>query len=405
MRRVRIIGGGLTGILAAFEAHRLGCRDIELHERFDRLGGVALPRMRDGLELRDSRHYFGPRGDPLRGLLEWHGLAFEDFERHCGSVTPDRAGRPRHVSGFDGPALACRPPFPAPAPGVGLASRLRAYPAEAHAVLARYCHWRLGAWLDRVHVSAALPLGVDRVLPLGVDLADMGGFPADLFAMPGAQPDLASLPREGFTGFFQACHRKLQLLGVRIHLESLVSPRHLVVSHGPDDIVVWASHPMPLFEAVGLPRPAPWSKTFASHVFRARWSGPAPFHAQNFTAQGSVFRAYVYRSRGETLVTAECVGETSDADLRREVRGLLAGFGADLELGESLAFSLSPNWSYLTTDAHRALGGLRAALARLFGAAFVPGAWEAYAQPDKFTEVNAGLAAALGQASREAAAA
>src|ERR1700710_2737990 len=97
MSRVRIIGGGLTGVRAALEAHRLGCRDIELHERFDRLGGVALPRVNDGLELRDSRHYFGPKGDPLRALLEWHGLAFEDFERRCGSVSPDRAGQPAFI--------------------------------------------------------------------------------------------------------------------------------------------------------------------------------------------------------------------------------------------------------------------------------------------------------------------
>ncbi len=80
MTKVRIVGGGLTGILAAFEAHRLGCRDIELHERFDRLGGVALPREAHGLELREGCIYFGPRTDPIRRLLEWHGLAFEEFE-------------------------------------------------------------------------------------------------------------------------------------------------------------------------------------------------------------------------------------------------------------------------------------------------------------------------------------
>jgi len=76
---VRIIGGGLTGVLAAFEAHRLGCRDIELHERLDHLGGTSPPQVRDGLEIGDSGLRFGPRGERVRALLEWHGLAFEDF--------------------------------------------------------------------------------------------------------------------------------------------------------------------------------------------------------------------------------------------------------------------------------------------------------------------------------------
>ena len=51
MARVRIIGGGLTGILAAFEAHRLGAREIVLEDALDRLGGWSLPRVSHGVEL------------------------------------------------------------------------------------------------------------------------------------------------------------------------------------------------------------------------------------------------------------------------------------------------------------------------------------------------------------------
>ena len=42
MTKVRIIGGGLTGILAAFEAHRLGATQIRLQDALDRLGGWSL---------------------------------------------------------------------------------------------------------------------------------------------------------------------------------------------------------------------------------------------------------------------------------------------------------------------------------------------------------------------------
>ena len=53
-QRIRIIGGGLTGVLAAFEAHRLGWRDITLQERFEALGGVARPKLIHGREMRDG---------------------------------------------------------------------------------------------------------------------------------------------------------------------------------------------------------------------------------------------------------------------------------------------------------------------------------------------------------------
>ena len=79
MKRVQIVGGGLTGILAAFQAHRLGARQIDLYERLDRLGGVALPELHDGKEMREGCIYFGPKGDPIRSLLETHGARFEEF--------------------------------------------------------------------------------------------------------------------------------------------------------------------------------------------------------------------------------------------------------------------------------------------------------------------------------------
>ena len=47
---------------------------------------------------------------------------------------------------------------------------------------------------------------------------------------------------------------------------------------------------------------------------------------------------------------------------------------------------------------------LRATLANRMGPAFVPGAWEPYAKAEKFAQVNAGLAAALGVKAQAAAA-
>ena len=85
--RVRIVGGGLTGILAAFQAHRMGARDIELYERLDRLGGIAQPDTVEGCDMREGCIYFGPEGDPIRALLEDHGAEFEEFDNRFGSVS------------------------------------------------------------------------------------------------------------------------------------------------------------------------------------------------------------------------------------------------------------------------------------------------------------------------------
>nr|QQZ52049.1 hypothetical protein JKL49_21270 [Phenylobacterium glaciei] len=168
-----MIGGGLTGILAALEAHRLGCRDIELHERFDQLGGTAWPRRDHGLELRADHRYFGPQGDPTRTLLEANGLAFDDFENRFGSVSPAPGGDLAFTHDFEGPALRTRKLDLDHITGDSLADRIRAYPHDISGHLTRYCQWALGSWLDEVDAGAAIPLGIKRVYATDIDTCDL----------------------------------------------------------------------------------------------------------------------------------------------------------------------------------------------------------------------------------------
>jgi phytoene dehydrogenase-like protein len=186
MSRVRIVGGGLTGILAAFQAHRMGVDDIELHERFDELGGVALPEERHGLEMREGCIYFGPAGDPIRSLLEAYGQAFTDFDNRFGSVSPGCVC----TEDFGGPALPGGDIMLTQPTGPSLAERLMAYPPAHSEALARYARWHLGCDLRDVHGSAAIPLAINRVFPLDADIATLAEakrsdpLADELFAIP-----------------------------------------------------------------------------------------------------------------------------------------------------------------------------------------------------------------------------
>lgn len=415
MSKVKIVGGGLTGILAALEAHRLGCRDIDLYERFDRLGGVALPAERMGLELRDGCVYFGPAGDPIRTIFERHGLRFDEFENRFGSVSPTADGGLACLEDFGGPMLPASDITLTPPAGDSLADRLATYPDAIRAPLERYAQWHLGADLSQVHESAAIPLAINRVYPAGADVAALAEakrtdpLADELYAIPrtlwGRTANLtAALPRGGFHAFFAETRRVLQGLGVRIHEQSLVSPRAALVEHQKGETLVWAANPTPLFKAAGVPTPKLVSKTFATYVFAARWTRGRPFYVQNFTAEGSCFRIYIYESAGRTLLAAECVKEVSDVDLRAEIHALLAGFPGHLGLGDVLSVSMQPRWIYHSMDAIQRLGELRATLAARMGADFVPGAWEPYSKSEKLAQVNAGLVAALNTGAKAAAA-
>lgn len=406
-QRVRVVGGGLTGILAALKAHDLGCREIDLHERFDDLGGVARPRDAHGLELRDGCIYFGPQGDAMRGLLEDHGVLFETFENRFGSVSADQDGRHIVTHEFGGPAVPTTGLGCLPQVGHRLSDRLRTYPADISEVLTRYCQWHLGPVLDEVHESAATPLAINRVFPLGPVIQDIEaskrsdalqddryGLPRNLWGRKANAT--ASLPRDGFAAFFAHCRTRLERLGVRVHDTSLVSPRQLLSEPKPGETVVWAANPMPLFKVAGVHPPQLIKKTFATYAFKASYGGALPFYVQNFTATGTIFRVYLYQTRGQVVLLAECVSEADQVALRSEIRRLMAGFeGSSLELGCQIGATVGPRWIYQSVDAMRQLLDLRANFARTMGDAFIPGAWEPYSKAEKFAQVNAGLRAAL----------
>lgn len=405
MKRVQIIGGGLTGILAAFQAHRLGARQIDLYERLDRLGGVALPELRDGKEMREGCIYFGPKGDPIRSLLETHGALFAEFDNRFGSVGPSPSG-PVSINDFGGPALAADTTDLTQPSSESLAGRLSCYDASLAGPLARYVQWHVGSGPAELHANAAVPLAINRIFPTGVSidaLAEQKNADAlanELFGIPRSLWDYssnvqASLPVGGFAALFRQCRTALEAIGVRIHERSLATPKRMLSAETSGDIVVWAASPMPLFKAVGVETPAAPAKKFATYTFAAKWTGPVPFYVQNFTAEGSCFRVYIYESDGAVLLTAECVTETDQAGLARDIHQMLEGFDGTLALGDLLFRTVKPRWLYHSVETIDRLGELRAALKARKGDSFVTGAWEAYAKGEKFAEVEADLTKAL----------
>ena len=380
MTKVRIVGGGLAGVLAALEAHRLGARRIEIHERLGEVGGALAPKVSHGVELRDRWTVFGGREDPARRLLEWHGVRFDDVALTCGSLNPCPRGGASAAKGFAGPVMTARDPSFGRLTGDTMADRLRVYPDDVRTQLARYCRWRLGVWLDEAHASAALPLNIDQVRFAGTRAEEA--------------PPLAALPKDGFTGLFAQAARALEQLGVEVRLQSLVTPKEAIDS--TDGITVWAAAPAPLFSALGKSPPRLISDLTASYVFETRGGPPAPLLVQNYTARGAIYRLSLYPSRGETMLLAECVEEVSDTDLRREIHELLGEFGGDtLKLGDTRAVFVQTRWDTPSMDSVRKLANLRSALAEARGPTFVAGAWEAVDPAERFRRLSRGLAGAL----------
>lgn len=395
MARVRIIGGGLTGILAAFEAHRLGAREIILEDALDRLGGWSLPRVSHGVELRDGEFAFGPAQDPIRQALEWHGLAFDEVDLHAGAISPSPAG-PR-ASWGEGPVLTAeRVNGPQTSPPETLSDILRAYPRAAADPLAHYCQWRLGVWLDQVHADAAPALGLNqvRLSPVGESAANV------------SVPRRGAVPREGLNGLFAQASRALARLGVEIGLHRLVSPRQAALACADGDLLVWAADPLPLFDLAAQkgPKPRLIGERVASYVFRARLDAPLPLTVRNYTGEGKVSALRVYQSRGETLVSVECVDELADAPLRSEVLRLLAPFArGPVTLEACLLTNMRTRFACPSVEAVQRLRRLEAELDHSHQGRFIVAGWESADAPARIAALTQKMAEGLVPAARIAA--
>lgn len=405
-KAVKIVGGGFTGILAAFQAHRLGVRKIELHERFDQLGGVALPRHHNDRELREGCIYFGQPGDPIRTMLEEHGVEFSDFDNRFGSMSAG-VEDPIFVDDFGGPALPSAEIQLNPVRGSSLADRLACYPDTIATSLNRYARWHLGCDPAEIHESAAIPLAINRVFPVHADLTALAEakrtdeLSNELLAIPRSawgyvNNAQASLPEGGFTGLLKQCREALDAIGVSVSERHLVTPRQALTEFNPSEVLVWAASPTPLFKQVGIPTPPALSKLFATHVFEVNWTGALPFYVQNFTAEGSCFRVYIYDAGGSTLLTAECVTTGAADTLIAEMHQMLDGFEGKLTVGELIHSTAKPRWIYHSVQTMDRLADLRRELSKRFGPNFIAGAWEPYSKGEKFVEVGAALAMALG---------
>jgi hypothetical protein len=383
----------------------MGARHIELYERFDQLGGVGLPDVSGGREVREGCIYFGPKGDPIRRLLEYHGAVFEDFDNRFGSVSPG-VGGPLYLEDFGGPGLAGSDIDLTPLGGTSLADRLACYDDTLAFPLARYVRWHLGCNPSLLHGSAAVPLAINRVFPAGAGLDALShakrvdGLANELFGIPRSLWNYsgnveASLPAGGFTTLFRQCRDALASIGVIVRERTLATPRTTLAEHAAGDVLVWAASPMPLFKAVGMEAPKAPAKQFATYTFEASWTGALPFYVQNFTTQGSCFRVYIYESAGSVLLTAECVVEDAGEALTGDIRRMLEGFKGELTLGALVSRSVKPRWLYHSVDTVNRLTELRSALAARMGTGFVAGAWEAYAKGEKFAEVDSALQTAL----------
>ncbi|MFT4091216.1 MAG: NAD(P)-binding protein [Asticcacaulis sp.] len=401
MTGLNIIGGGLSGLSAAFKAHQTGHTNIRIFERSDHLGGIASSRLIDDYEVRTGAVYFRDDPDPQVQLFKDYGLGFERFESHYGALSQPVKDSDYFQPDFGGPVLNVQAGGLklAPLSGPDLQARLDQYPPALSERLKAIARWHLGGDISQISAEAATPMGINRVIPEGADLPE-------LVELKGSQPIYdelygiarsdwsynhnrhAQLPSGGFHNFFSEMRQRLSDAGIDIHFKAPFTPDRAAEAIERGERVYWSANPTALFVHMQMPLPRLVRKDFYVHVFTAEYALNAPYYIHNQTAEGAVFRLYAYPTSQGAMVTLEAVSQAAEAELRAEVTRLCRlSMISDLSLGAQVHSERQPRWIFHAPETFDAIHSLREKLNTRYGDRFISGAWELYTRSEKYAHI------------------
>lgn len=397
-----MIGGGITGCLAALESAKLG-HDVEIYEMSASLGGIMQDIQHNATHYYNGCHYFD-RGtqwyEDLRPMLD---CEFSDFVHEYGSLTALQGDRHVHKD-FAQPVFSgTTPTFEnGPARFSTVGQRLDAYPVEIAQLLRK---WSQGFGdPDTLQVDCVFPMQVGRVF-FADDLPGMTerkaqnevadqllGLPRSVRA-PHAPKETASLPVKGYDAFFEALTRLLVASGVKIHTRSAVAP----LADGPGqlkfrtqgqalvaDQYIWCSNPTALLIAAGVGRlDSPVTNMFCLAADVADDPRPGAIYYQIFSNTNRVVRIYSYDLEGAKITVEGFDFDQDDAAIKRDVEDILrqldmpAVVGAPTIIRQKRYVNFTPHDLDLFERFERIAPGLKV----------VTGGWQHYSRDRKLVSV------------------
>jgi glycine/D-amino acid oxidase-like deaminating enzyme len=344
--RIAVVGGGITGCIAALECAQRG-HEVRLFELGDKLGGIMSDLRRDGAHYLNGCHYLD-RGTPwFESLRERIDCVLVDFVHEYGSLTTLLGQFHRHDD-FAQPVFSGRTPdFPQRTGDfVTIGERLDSYPAEIASSLK---DWSRGFGdPDSLHVNCITPMQLGRLFFVddvpGMERRKAENALADeLLGLPRTIRDpylpkaIASLPPHGFDAFFEAIGRLLEASGVMIHLSAPVAPLA-----GPAgevrfrakkatleaDRFLWCTNPTALFIAAGVGQlDSPVSDMFCLAGDLVAVPRPMTAYYHVFSSSNRTTRVYTYDIDGPKVTVEGFNANQSDADIAADAAEVLNQLG------------------------------------------------------------------------------
>jgi glycine/D-amino acid oxidase-like deaminating enzyme len=400
--RVAVVGGGITGCIAALECAQRG-HEVRLFELGDKLGGIMSDLHRGGSHYLNGCHYLDRGTAWFESLRERIDCGFVDFVHEYGSLTSLLGQFHRHDD-FAQPVFSGQTPcFPQQAADfVTVGDRLDVYPAEIARTLK---DWSRGFGApDGLHVNCIKSMQLGRLFFVD-DIAGMEQRKAEspladeLLGLPRTirDPDLskaiASLPPQGFDAFFAAMARLLEASGVEINLSAPVAP--LAGSAGgvsfrakkavlEADRYLWCTNPTALFIAAGVGQlDSPVTNMFCLAGDLAAVPQPQTVYYHVFSNSNRTTRVFTYDIDGPKVTVEGFNLDQPDADIEADAAAVLDQLGIPGIVGETRIVRQKRYVNYTVKDLQM-IEQFETVAGRI---GVVPGGWQHFSRDGKIASM------------------
>ncbi len=311
MKSVCIIGGGITGTVAALYLASKGC-NVSIFEKQSRLGGILGDHIVDGNWFFKNCQYISPH-ESWTNLLAAEEL--QTFQHDYYSYT-DLWGSPTISENFAFPV------YPHPlrsltlrrSAGCSLKDRVGTYPDEiARGIIAWLNQFKLP--LNTLHGSAAIGLQIARVFPSknrievlkykSVEpLADeYYGVPRFMLTKEAVQ---AAIPRYGYSSLFETITHQLRSSGVLVTNGAAVIPARTFdrwAINGEHSFkgfhnIIWTANPTALLQRMSGYKLTSPSFEMMNHLYVCKEEiNHEPFYIQVYSLQSPITRIFCYSNK------------------------------------------------------------------------------------------------------------
>ena len=400
--KVNIVGGGITGCVAALQCAELGA-EVRLFEQGEKLGGVLQDIVHEGSHYYNGCQYFNTSSDWFMALRSSLDVCFTDFQHRYASVT-ELYDETSLNECFAQPVIHELPDITVQEEfKQNLVSRIRSYGKHSEQLL----DWvkRFGK-VENFHSDCSMGLQISRIFyskdiehTLSVknsstELEELLGVPRDIL-FPDSEIVFASLPDYGFNQTFEAIQQLLLSKGVEILFSSPVTPRAghdagLEISCRSKklaaDWTIWCANPTPLLIATQHGKlDSPFSKIYCLTANLITEQPLGTRYYQIFSNQSSILRIFHYTIANQQKISVEGLSEIEPVDsIVESTIAYLSKFGLNVRL-DNISQTTQKRYTNFTENDFKKINTFND---NCISEKLIPGAWHLYGRDAKLAFIQ-----------------